>query len=153
MPSMNAVEHLQHVLHHDIPLTAHMQLQVLDWQEQAVRLRLPLAANVNHKNTLFGGSLYSGAVLAGWSWLYLSLRDAGIEGGHIVIQEGQITYPLPVHGDGIAHCEAPDAALWARFLTTYRRRGRARITLQTRITGVDSDETAVQFSGQYVVHR
>ena len=150
---MTPVEHLQQVLHHDIPLTAHMGLRVLSWEQQTLRLGLPLAANVNHKSTMFGGSLYCGAVLAGWGWLYLSLRDAGIEDGHIVIQEGQISYPQAVRGEGIALCDMPEAAVWQRFVTTYQRRGRARITLQTRIVNAGSDEPAVQFSGQYVLHR
>jgi thioesterase domain-containing protein len=150
---MTPVEHLQHVLHHDIPLTAQMQMQVVSWQGHALRLRMPLGPNVNHKSTMFGGSLYCGAVLAGWGWLYLSLREAGIEDGHIVIQEGQISYPQAVRGAGIACCDMPQAALWQRFITTYQRRGRARITLDTRIINEGSDEDAVRFSGQYVLHR
>lgn len=39
----------------------------------------------------FGGSLYCGAVLAGWGWLYLRLKEAEIDDGHIVIQRGQIS--------------------------------------------------------------
>jgi thioesterase domain-containing protein len=149
---MNPVEDLQQVLHHDIPLTRDMGLEVLAWDEHCLRLGLPLAPNVNHKSTMFGGSLYCGAVLAGWGWLHLRLREAGVESGHIVIQEGQISYPVPVSGDGIAICDAPDAVVWQRFISTYQRRGRARITLQTRITNAGSDTAAVQFSGQYVLH-
>ncbi|ROL71122.1 thioesterase [Pseudomonas chlororaphis] len=145
--------YLESVLHHDIPLTRDMGLKVLDWQEQQLRLQLPLDANVNHKSTMFGGSLYCGAVLAGWGWLHLRLKEEGIEDGHIVIQEGQISYPLPVTTDGIAICEAPSAAVWKKFLTTYQRYGRARLTLQTRVVNAGSDEAAVSFSGQYVLHR
>jgi thioesterase domain-containing protein len=151
--AMTAVDHLQQVLHHDIPLTRAMDLQVLSWERQTLQLRLPLAPNVNHKSTMFGGSLYCGAVLVGWGWLYLSLRDAGIADGHIVIQEGQISYPQAVRGEGFAQCSLPDEAAWKRFLTTYQRRGRARITLETQINNVGSEEPAVLFSGQYVLHR
>lgn len=73
--------YLESILHHDIPLTREMGLSVLDWQGQQLRLQLPLAANINHKSTMFGGSLYCGAVLAGWGWLHLSLREAGIDDG------------------------------------------------------------------------
>lgn len=145
--------YLESILHHDIPLTREMGLTVLDWQNQQLRLQLPLAANVNHKSTMFGGSLYCGAVLAGWGWLHLRLREAGIEDGHIVIQEGQINYPLPVTGDAIALCDTPDATVWKKFLAMYQRYGRARLTLQTRIVNAGSDESAVTFSGQYVLHR
>ncbi|MBN3967650.1 thioesterase domain-containing protein [Pseudomonas gregormendelii] len=145
--------HLESILHHDIPLTRDMGLKVLDWHDQQLRLHLPLEANVNHKNTMFGGSLYCAAVLAGWGWLHLRLREEGIEDGHIVIQEGQISYPLPVTMDAIAICQAPGAAQWKKFLAMYRRYGRARLTLQSRIVNAEGAEDAVTFSGQYVLHR
>lgn len=145
--------HLESILHSDIPLTREMGLKVLSWQDHQLRLQLPLAANVNHKSTMFGGSLYCMAVLAGWGWLHLRLREAAVTDGHIVIQEGQISYPLPVTGDAIALCDAPDEKVWRRFLSTYERYGRARLNLQTRVTNIDSDEDAVRFSGQYVLHR
>ena len=50
---------LERLLHHDIPLTRAMQLQVLSWQAHELRLRLPLQANSNHHHSMFGGSLYS----------------------------------------------------------------------------------------------
>ena len=145
--------YLETVLHHDIPLTRDMGLKVLDWHDQQLRLYLPLDANVNHKSTMFGGSLYCGAVLVGWGWLHLRLRELGIDDGHIVIQEGQISYPLPVTGTAVARCPAPDEKAWERFLTLYQRRGRARLTLETVVCNEGSDEPAVRFSGQYVLHR
>jgi thioesterase domain-containing protein len=148
-----AARELEAVLHRDIPLTREMGLRVIDWQQHRLRLHLPLAPNVNHKSTLFGGSLYCGAVLAGWGWLHLRLREAGIVDGHIVIQDGQISYPLPVRGDAIALCDAPDHSQWDKFIATYQRRGRARLTLQTRITAQDNDADAVRFTGQFVLHR
>ncbi|MDU9401462.1 YiiD C-terminal domain-containing protein [Pseudomonas sp. zfem004] len=146
-------QYLQAVLHSDIPLTREMGMAVIDWRDHCLRLQLPLAPNVNHKSTMFGGSLYCGAVLVGWGWLHLRLRELGIDDGHIVIQEGQISYPLPVTGTAVARCPAPDEKAWERFLTMYQRRGRARLTLETVVSNEGSDEPAVRFSGQYVLHR
>ncbi|MDZ5603952.1 YiiD C-terminal domain-containing protein [Pseudomonas sp. RP23018S] len=144
---------LQQVLHHDIPLTREMGLEVLDWQAGTLRLQLPLDANVNHKHTMFGGSLYCAAVLAGWGWLHLRLHEEGVSDGHIVIQQGQIDYPLPVTTAAVACCRAPDDALWQRFLALYQRRGRARLTLHTTVSNRGSEAAAVSFTGQYVLHR
>ncbi|UVL19116.1 YiiD C-terminal domain-containing protein [Pseudomonas sp. B21-023] len=149
----NDSQYLQSVLHGDIPLTREMGMEVIDWQAHTLRLKLPLAPNVNHKSTMFGGSLYCGAVLVGWGWLHLRLRELGIDDGHIVIQEGKISYPLPVTGAAVARCPAPDEKTWERFLTMYQRRGRARLTLETVVSNEGSDEPAVTFSGQYVLHR
>lgn len=145
--------YLESILHHDIPLTREMGLKVLDWKQGRLELHLPLQANINHKSTMFGGSLYCGAVLAGWGWLHLQLREEGIEDGHIVIQEGQISYPLPVTRDATAICTAPEEKVWQRFLATYKRYGRARLTLETWVVNEGSEERAVAFTGQYVLHR
>lgn len=53
-PEHDAARELEQVLHHDIPLTREMGMRVIDWHNQTLRLHLPLAPNVNHKNTLFG---------------------------------------------------------------------------------------------------
>lgn len=148
---MDARAYLEQLLHQDIPLTRAMGLGVQGWQDGELRLSLPLSANYNHKSSMFGGSLYCGAVLAGWGWLHLSLLEAGITGGHIVIQQGQIDYAEPVLGDAVAVCNAPPPAEWDRFLALYRRRGMARLKLHSRILGVTRE--AVRFSGQYVLHR
>ena len=143
--------YLESVLHHDIPLTREMGLKVLGWQDRQLRLQLPLEANINHKSTMFGGSLYCGAVLAGWGWLHLSLREAGVTDGHIVIQQAQIDYAEPVLSDALAVCTAPVAAEWDKFLALYQRRGLARLKLHSRI--LVGDIEAVRFSGHYVLHR
>lgn len=149
--SMSDAAALEQVLHRDIPLTRDMGLSVLSWVAHDLRLQLPLEANVNHKSTMFGGSLYCGAVLAGWGWLHLRLREARVEGGHIVIQQGQIDYPLPVTGVAVAVCEAVDEKVWQRFIRTYERHGRARIELHTYV--LNGEQRAVAFVGQYVLHR
>ena len=121
------------------------------WDGSELHLSLPLAANLNHKSSMFGGSLYCGAVLAGWGWLHLRLREAGVTDGHTVIQQGQIDYLQPVLGDALAVCAAPPSAQWDKFLALYQRRGLGRLNLHSRIFAGDVE--AVRFSGQYVLHR
>jgi thioesterase domain-containing protein len=70
-----------------------------------------------------------------------------------VIQEGQISYPLPVTIDATAICQAPSAAVWRKFLAMYKRYGRARLTLHTRVVNAGSEDAAVTFTGQFVLHR
>ncbi|NAT39635.1 thioesterase [Pseudomonas syringae pv. actinidifoliorum] len=149
-----AARELERVLHHDIPLTRDMGMRVIDLAQAhaaACICRWP-PTSITRARCL-AGSLYCGAVLAGWGWLHLRLHEVGITDGHIVIQDGQISYPLPVRSDAIARCEAPEMVQWEKFITTYQRRGRARLTLHTCITAQDSDEQAVRFVGQFVLHR
>lgn len=142
---------LQQQLQRDIPLTRAMQLQVLSWQAHELRLSVPLQANSNHHDSMFGGSLYSVAVLVGWGWLHLRLQEAGIAGG-VVIKDAQISYLLPVLGTATASCAAPTDAAWEKFVAIYQRRGVARLQLDTQVL-TDSAQVAVRFSGHYVVQR
>lgn len=154
MPSpsnSSACQHLAEVFAHDIPLTTALAIAVHDWQDQRLQLFLPLTENRNHQESMFGGSLYCAGVLACWGWLHLRLRDAGINTTHIVVQAGQIDYPLPVFKDAAVICEAPNEAIWTRFFNMYQRHGKARISLSSRILTQDGQDGAC-FTGQFVLH-
>ena len=77
--------------------------------------------------------------------------QTSIDGG-VVIKDAQISYLLPVTDDAVACCAAPEAAAWDKFVATYQRRGVARLPLQTQLLNAGG-ETAVRFSGQYVLQR
>jgi len=154
MPSTRstmACQHLTRVFASDIPLTSAMAIEVCAWQNQRLQLQLPLPENRNHQESMFGGSLYCAAVLAGWGWLHLRLREDGINTTHIVVQAGQIDYPLPILADAIVICDAPDEVVWTRFIKMYQRHGKARISLSSRILTHDGQDGAC-FTGQFVLH-
>lgn len=135
-------------MHHEIPLSLEMGITVTSYNGTHLQLSAPLAPNINHKCTAFGGSLYSLAVLCGWGMVHLKLEEAGLK-RHIVIQEADIRYLLPVAEALQAQCQLDERAL-QRFLTTLNKHGRARISLKVVIW--HEDNVAVEFSGRYVVH-
>ncbi len=149
----DAAVHLAQVFASDIPLSQAMGVQVLGWQERELRLQFPLTPNINHQASMFGGSMYCAAVLAGWGWLHLALREEGIETTHIVVQSGQIEYPRAIyHQHIIAGCSAPQDKLWQRFLATYRKYGKARLQVVSRVLTESGADGAV-LTGQFVLHR
>ncbi len=139
---------LERTLRGEIPLSHAMGIRVAGYDGRCLRLTAPLAPNINHKLTAFGGSLYSLAVLCGWGLVHLKLAEAGLH-KHIVIQESSIRYLRPVNEEMRAECCVEEAAL-ARFLRTLEKHDRARLALTVSIPG--NDRPAVEFSGNYVVH-
>ncbi len=139
---------LEHTLHHEIPISREMGITVTAYDGKQLRLAAPLAPNINHKCTAFGGSLYALAVLCGWGMVHLKLKEAGLH-RHIVIQQADINYLLPVAHDMQAECTLDDAAL-QRFMTILNKHGRARLSLDVVIK--HNDLPAVKFSGRYVVY-
>lgn len=146
-------QHLSRVFAQDIPLSQAMGVQVRSWNKQRLELSFPLAANINHQASMFGGSMYCAAVLASWGWLHLRLREEGINTTHIVVQAGQIDYPRPItHASITAVCEAPEEQLWQRFMRTYHKHGKARLQLTSRVLTATDEDGAV-LTGQFVLHQ
>jgi thioesterase domain-containing protein len=139
---------LQQTLHHEIPLSREMGISVVSYSGDQLIFAAPLKPNINHKATAFGGSLYSLAVLCGWGMVHLKLAEANLH-RHIVIQEAEIRYLLPVAEDMQAECYL-DAEVLQRFFATLKKHGRARLALKVAIR--HEGNLAVEFSGQYVVH-
>jgi thioesterase domain-containing protein len=138
---------LESYLHEHIPLSKAMQVEVVAVQSNAVVLRAPLAPNINHRETAFGGSASALAILSAWSLLHTRLRSEGIE-CQLVIQRNTMDYDLPIAGTFHATASLGDAEDWPRFIRMFERKGRSRIT----VTSVLQFEGALagRFSGEFV---
>jgi thioesterase domain-containing protein len=137
-------------LHDHIPITRHLGAVVEAWDGASVRLAAPLAPNLNHRSTAFGGSLSALAILAGWTLLHLNLRERGIE-ARLVIQRSAFDFNEPVAGDFTATSRLPEDAAWERFLATLHRRGKARVGVRGLIESASG--TGGSYDGVYVAVR
>lgn len=122
------LEEITAYLHAHIPLTAALGARVEQYGGGSVRLSAPLAPNLNHRGTAFGGSLSALAILAGWVLVHLELRERGVE-ARLVIQRSALDFEAPVDGDFTATATLPEAAAWSRFLATMARHRSARVTV------------------------
>jgi thioesterase domain-containing protein len=138
---------VQRYLHQYIPLSAAMGVQVRTATPAYVKLAAPLAPNVNHTETVFGGSAAALATLSAWSLLHLRLEDAGSD-ARLVIQRSRMEYEKPIPGDFEAVCEFGDDLAWDRFLTMLARRGRARLTLAAYL--LHQAHRVASFEGEFV---
>lgn len=137
-------------LHKHIPLSADMGVRVLACDATGVALRAPLAPNINHRATVFGGSVSAAAILAAWTWLNFSLRGAG-HASRLVIQRNTVDYLAPIAGEFEARCPGLPAAQFASFVRMLERHGKARATLTAEIRY--KGDKAATFSGDYVAVR
>ena len=124
---------LEAYLHEHIPLSAAMGVRVAELTFASVRLSAPLAPNVNHRSTAFGGSIASLATLAGWSLTHARLIEIGYP-SRVVIMASQIEYLAPASFEFTATCSAPIQEDWDRFVATLVRRGKSRLTLAVAVT-------------------
>ena len=130
-----------------IPISAALGVRVLACDAGEAVLAAPLAPNLNHRATVFGGSASAVAILAAWTWLHFALRAAGHD-ARLVIQKNTVDYLAPIAGDFEARCAAPPMAAWEKFLRTLARHGKARLALAATLTC--GGATVAKFSGDYV---
>lgn len=139
-----ARELLQNYLQEHIPISTAMGVSVTEASCEKVVLTVPLHPNLNHKKTVFGGSLHAATTLACWSLIFLNLRDFE-KSSEIVIAGSEILYLLPITADFKAECSLPEQAEWNKFLTILRKKGKAKIQLTAHIR--QDNQIAVEFQG------
>lgn len=141
---------LERYLHEHIPLSRAMGTAVVSANEAEVLLRAPLAPNINHRETVFGGSASALCILAAWSLVHVRLANAGLP-SRVVIQRNEMNYARPVEGEFQARASVRDAGGWDAFVKLLRRRGKARIALVATLEGHDG--IAGDFAGEFVAVR
>src|SRR5690606_17316518 len=103
-----------------------MEVRVPATDERRGALAAPVDPDLRHPDTFFGGSAAAVATLAAWSLLYLRLLRDGID-ARLVIHRNTMEYKRPIAGEFTATARLDDEAAWEQFVTTLRRRGKARI--------------------------
>lgn len=123
---------LEAYLHAHIPLSRAMQVSVVQASPEGVILSAPLAPNINHRDTVFGGSASAIAILAAWSLLHTRMNAEGLA-SRLVIQRNTMSYEEPIAGAFTATASAPDAQAWEQFLRMFKRKGKARIVVASEL--------------------
>ena len=124
-----------------------MGVRVVACEMAGVTLRAPLAPNINHHATVFGGSTSAVGILAPWTWLNFALRSAG-QTSRLVIQRNTMDYLAPITGEFEARCDGVPGEPFGEFLRRLERYGKARVTLTAVLTC--EGEKVAAFSGEYV---
>jgi thioesterase domain-containing protein len=138
---------LETYLHQHIPLSLAMQVSVLEVTPEHVILGAPLAPNINHRETVFGGSASALSILAAWALLHTKLTDAGFK-STLVIQRNAMSYEKAITGRFTAKATAPSTEAWQSFTRMLRRKGRARIAVSSVLT--QEGHVAGHFEGDFV---
>src|SRR3569623_18566 len=111
---------LEDYLHAHIPLSAAMQVSVRAVQADGVTLAAPLAPNINHRETVFGGSASAVAILSAWSLLHTRMLADGVR-ARLVIQSNTMDYDKPIFGEFTARSSLAEPDQWPRFMRMLAR--------------------------------
>lgn len=142
-------------IYEEIPLSRGLGIELHSWDGSSLLLSAPLAPNINHQGTGFGGSVYSVAVTAAWGLTELALADLGLK-GNVVVQTGSIDYLEPVASDFYAICRLPGDEIPERFRKSLARHGKGRLDLTTEVfcgtpNPLPQGDPVAVFQGRFVV--
>ena len=143
------IVNVESYLHEHIPLSKSMEVKVKQVDEHGITLTAPLFPNINHRSTVFGGSVSALAILAGWTLVHANLQALSLS-SRIVIQRNSIEYLQPIDGDFLAVCPFPSVK-WQKFIKMLERKSKSRIELNVDVFG--DGVKAGSFTGVYVALR
>ncbi len=144
---MNAKE-LEAYLRDRIPLSAAMAVEVRAATPEGVLLYAPIAPNINHRDTVFGGSASALAILAAWAALYVRMTHENLP-GRIVIRRNTMSYERPILAGFTAAAAAPDTESWARLRATLQKGRFARVHIGARLECQGAE--VGEFEGEFAV--
>lgn len=139
---------LEEYIYGHIPVTKALGIKIDHASAEEIIVSAPFSNNINHKKTVFGGSLHSVVTVACWGLLYENFK-ADIEPVEIVIRHSEIDYLHAVTSDFKARCLMPAENEWQHFLKVLNRKNRSRIQLHATI--YQGEELAVDFHGTFAV--
>ena len=125
-----------------------MAIEVREATAGRVTLFAPLAPNINHRDTVFGGSASAVAILAAWSVVRVRMLAEGIS-GRIVIRRNTMSYELPMAAGFTATAGSPDEDEWARLRAALARGRPARVAVTAVLECMGS--RAGLLEGEFVV--
>ena len=144
--TQGSTESLEATIHQLIPIARAMGIKVVRFDMDVLTLAAPLANNINHQMSAFGGSLFSVAALTGWGLLRLKLAALDLQ-SNTVIADGDVSYKRPVFDDFTCVCELPES--YPAFTRTLMEKGKSSLILTPTV--MVNGEVAMTFSGRYVV--
>src|SRR5690606_41610050 len=134
-------------LHRQIPLSKAMGIRVVSIDADAVILHVPLAPNINHRETVCGGRATAAAMLGAWSLVHTRLRDAGLD-AKVVIRRHAMVFDAPMADDFTVRAVLTRPADWEGFVRQLTRKRMARIAV-TAVLGCGRG-SAASFEGEFV---
>ena len=135
-------------LYQQIPLSQAMGIGIDQATTNQVVLNIPLAPNINHRETAFGGSISAAGILACWTLVHLRLAELDIH-TRLVIHKNKMIYREPIAGDFEAMCSFDDETAWSQVLEMLERWGKAKLQLKASL--IWQGQEAAEFQGSFVV--
>jgi thioesterase domain-containing protein len=135
MAEVLELKKIEERVYREIPMSRYMQVRVVSAALDQVKVAAPLAPNMNHEGTAFGGSVSSLALLSCWTLVNLNLETLpDLSFDYVVVQDSRIDFVRPIDSDFFAVASAETADGLHKFLETLKKHARARVSLKAEVS-------------------
>lgn len=105
---------------------------MLEATDYRVKLGIPLEPNINHRQTVFGGSESAAAILSAWGLLWVRFRNLETR-PKLVIRSNSMEYLCPIEGDFVAVTLPIEPNEWTKLVNGIERKGKGRIQIRSQL--------------------
>jgi thioesterase domain-containing protein len=144
-------EDLQTYIYDHIPIVGKNGFSIEIVNSPYVKVSGRFADHINHRNSVFGGSLSTALILSSWATVRQILKTRGIENGVIVIQSQTVDFDKPVIEDFFANVTPIPEDKLHKFIAMLAKFGKARLKVESLVTQGASKEPLARFIGSFVV--
>ncbi len=99
IPKTNNVKDLEKYFLNLVPYMARVQLQLLEFEEGRVKMRLPYKGNENHIGTMTAASLFTLAEFSGLPLIYSAFGMNVLDEYQVVVAQMEIKFLRPSKSD------------------------------------------------------
>jgi thioesterase domain-containing protein len=142
---------LEEYIYEHIPIvkTNNFKIQVLE--ENTIQVKGSYKEHINHRNSVFGGSLGTALTLSAWGYVRQLMEANNIKKSIIVIKKQEVEYPKPVTKDFISLSRPIDQDALNKALAMLRKFNKCRLYIEAYVTHENETEILTTFKGEFVV--
>lgn len=142
---------IEEYINEHIPIVKKHCFQISEVQSPFIQVRGSLKDHINHRNSVFGGSISTSLIVASWASVRNMLLTRGIPSGIIVIQSEHVEFSKPLVDDFYAVLRPVSDEKLSKFITMIHKFGKSRIKIEADVKDCTHNEICASFSGEYVV--
>lgn len=142
---------LQQYVYEHIPIikTNNFKIEVKD--KNIVCVKGSYQEHINHRESVFGGSLSTALTLSAWGYVRLLMEDKNLAKAIIVIKRQEVEYLKPVTKDFVSYSKPVEPEALTKFFTTLTKFKKARLNIEAYVTHAEDGDILTNFQGEFVV--
>lgn len=142
-------EELYQEIYKRIPMSEKIGIKLTHYDDERLETSLSLGGNSNaYESSMFAGSSYCQAVLTGWSLLWISLKELGLD-AEIMLIDGSIRHRRPIQGECRASATRAQVQSLSKAFKPRHSRSRFKIAVQL----YSDNHRVAEFEGIYLLQQ